>query len=78
MGATGSDGILVANAGEDVPPSSTGLTHEIGHWAFGDDEHSCRLGTDCLAPLWGEDPNQDYEPGTRIGDENLALANLGM
>lgn len=78
MGAHGSDGIIVVNAGDDVPVSSSAITHELAHEAFGDHDHACRLGSGCQTPVWGADPNQDYEPGTRVGDENAALIALGL
>lgn len=78
VGAHGSDGIIVVNAGDDVPVSSSGITHELAHEAFGDHAHACRIGSGCQSPVWGADPNQDYETGTRVGDENAALIALGL
>jgi hypothetical protein len=64
-------GVVVAWPGVDVPASSTAVAHELAHWRWGDADHA-------LPGIWGGGGDQDYEPGTAVGDANAALQAAGL
>lgn len=75
--AAGSNGVIIAWPGGDVRVSSTALAHGKAHERWDDGGHSLRQGR-CDHPIWGPDPNQDYEPGTIVGDASAALVANGL
>jgi hypothetical protein len=70
-GTTGANGILVVLPYDGVPPHETVMVHEIAHWYFGDGDHGD-------VRIWGEDYKDMWRAGTRVGDVNLALIEMGL
>lgn len=70
-GITGTNGSIVLTMPGSLP-HHTDLVHELGHQAFGDDDHS-------RADVWGPGGGwDDWQPGSKVGDMNAAIAAAGM
>jgi hypothetical protein len=72
-GYQAADGILLVLPDFAERPSDTALTHELAHWRWGDADHR-------LAGIWPTNWEWSglHEPGSRVGDQNVALASSGL
>ena len=71
LGTQGGNGIAIAMPTPDIAIYDTVIVHEVAHWKWGDGDHSDDR-------IWGSDFSDTWQPGTRVGDMNIALLDAGF